>query len=124
MVVEDAAEYAELVTGALRAEGFSVDHVGDGAAALDLARSVEPEIVVLDLVLPGTSGLEVCRELRTFSRAHVIMLTSKSGEIDRVVGLSVGADDYVTKPFSVRELVARVRAAARRIAEGLRCRSR
>lgn len=118
LVVEDSPEYAQLVGGALRTEGFAVDVVDDGAAAVDLARATDPEIVILDLMLPGMNGLEVCREIRTFSRAHLIMLTSKSEEFDRVVGLSVGADDYVTKPFSVRELVARVRSASRRISDG------
>ena len=118
LVVEDSEEYAQLVVGALRTEGFAVDHAADGVTALELARANEPEIVILDLVLPGIGGIEVCRELRTFSKAHLVMLTSKNEEFDKVVGLSVGADDYVTKPFSVRELVARVRSASRRISDG------
>jgi two-component system alkaline phosphatase synthesis response regulator PhoP len=87
---------------------------GDGSSALDLARQHAPEVVVLDLMLPGLDGLEVCRRLRTFSDAYVIMLTAKAEEIDRIIGLEVGADDYLTKPFSPRELVARVRAMLRR----------
>ena len=85
-----------------------------GAAALEVARDVDPDVVVLDLGLPGIDGLEVCRQLRTFSDAYVVMLTARDTEVDTIVGLSVGADDYVTKPFSPRELVARIRAMLRR----------
>jgi DNA-binding response OmpR family regulator len=86
----------------------------DGDTALELAARERPDVVVLDLMLPGTDGIEVCRRLRTFSDAYVVMLTAKSEEIDKLVGLAVGADDYVTKPFSPRELVARIKAILRR----------
>src|SRR5207249_3841079 len=95
-------------------EGFAVLTAADGLTAIDLARQHAPEVVVLDLMLPGLDGLEVCRRLRTFSDAYVIMLTAKAEEIDRIIGLEVGADDYLTKPFSPRELVARIRAMLRR----------
>src|SRR4029453_7048553 len=99
-------------------EGFNVLAAADGHVALDLARQYRPDVVVLDLMLPGLDGLEVCRRLRTFSDAYVIMLTARAEEIDRIVGLEVGADDYVTKPFSPRELIARVRAVLRRPRSG------
>jgi two-component system, OmpR family, alkaline phosphatase synthesis response regulator PhoP len=114
LVVDDEQRLRDLVRHYLEREGFSVVSAADGHAALDLARAHEPDVVVLDLMLPGLDGLEVCRRLRGFSDAYVIMLTARSEEIDRVVGLEVGADDYVTKPFSPRELVARVRAMLRR----------
>jgi two-component system, OmpR family, alkaline phosphatase synthesis response regulator PhoP len=99
-------------------EGSSVITAADGLTALDLARERQPDLIVLDLMLPGLGGLDVCRRLRTFSDAYVIMLTAKAEEIDRIVGLEVGADDYVTRPFSPRELVARVRAMLRRSRRG------
>ncbi len=86
----------------------------NGHDALALAREIDPDVVVLDLALPGIDGLEVCRQLRTFSDAYVVMLTARDAEMDTIIGLSVGADDYVTKPFSPRELVARIRAMLRR----------
>jgi DNA-binding response OmpR family regulator len=114
LVVDDAEEVADLVAGVLEGAGIQAQVARDGRAGLDAARQWRPDVVVLDLGLPDVDGLEVCRQLRTFSDAHVIMLTAKSDEIDRVVGLTVGADDYVTKPFSARELAARVEAALRR----------
>jgi DNA-binding response OmpR family regulator len=114
LVVDDAAEFRELVAAVLRRDGFSVEVAGDGPAALDLARSFGPDVVVLDLGLPGMDGVEVCRQLRTFTDAYVVMVTGRRDEVDKLIGLSVGADDYVTKPFSTRELVARVRAMLRR----------
>ena len=114
LVVDDEQRLRDLVRGYLEHEGFNVLTAADGQVALDLARQHAPEVVVLDLMLPGLDGLEVCRRLRTFSDAYVIMLTAKAEEIDRIVGLEVGADDYVTKPFSPRELIARVRAVLRR----------
>ncbi|GAA3510846.1 response regulator transcription factor [Georgenia daeguensis] len=114
LVVEDEPAIARVVAGYLEREGFEVAVAGEGHAALDLARDREPDVVVLDLMLPGIDGLEVCRRLRTFSDAYVIMLTARTEELDRVIGLSTGADDYVTKPFSAPELVARVRAMLRR----------
>jgi DNA-binding response OmpR family regulator len=114
LVVDDAAEFRELVASVLRSEGFVVDLAEDGPAALASARSAPPDVVLLDIGLPGMDGVEVCRQLRTFSDAYVVMLTGREEEIDKLIGLSVGADDYVTKPFSPRELVARVRAMLRR----------
>ena len=114
LVVEDTAEFRELIAAQLEAEGFRVDAVGDGEQAVEAARSGRPDVIVLDLGLPGIDGVEVCRQVRTFSEAYIVMLTGRDDEIDKVIGLSVGADDYMTKPFSARELVARVRAMLRR----------
>ena len=114
LVVDDEVRLVELVAGYLRKEGFEVITAFDGSTALDLAREHDPDLVVLDVMLPGMDGVEVCRELRRFSDAYVIMLTARTEEIDKIVALSVGADDYLTKPFSPRELVARVRAMLRR----------
>ena len=114
LVVEDEQRLRDLVRSYLENEGFAVLSAADGSTALDLARQHAPDLVMLDLMLPGLDGLEVCRRLRTFSDAYVIMLTAKAEEIDRIVGLEVGADDYLTKPFSPRELIARVRAMLRR----------
>jgi two-component system, OmpR family, alkaline phosphatase synthesis response regulator PhoP len=114
LVVDDEVRLADLVAGYLQREGFEVVTAYDGPAALELARARQPEVVVLDVMLPGLDGIEVCRELRRFSDAYVVMLTARSEEIDKIVGLSVGADDYLTKPFSPRELVARVKAMLRR----------
>ncbi len=118
LVVDDEQRLRDLLRGYLEREGFTVHTAADGHAALDLARQHVPDLVVLDLMLPGLDGLEVCRRLRTFSDAYVIMLTAKAEEIDRIVGLEVGADDYLTKPFSPRELIARVRAMLRRPRHG------
>ncbi|MEA2422516.1 MAG: hypothetical protein QOF55_1615 [Thermoleophilaceae bacterium] len=114
LVVDDAPEFRELVGSVLRREGFRVDMADDGDSALAIARASEPDVVVLDIGLPGIDGVEVCRRLRTFSDAYVVMLTGRQDEVDKLIGLSVGADDYVTKPFSSRELVARIRAMLRR----------
>jgi len=114
LVVEDEQLLADLVGDYLRREGFAVEQVGDGAAALKRAREFRPDVVVLDLGLPVIDGVEVCRELRRFSDCYVIMLTARRDEVDKLVGLAVGADDYLTKPFSQRELVARVKAMLRR----------
>jgi DNA-binding response OmpR family regulator len=114
LIVDDEPPIVELVRGYLERDGISVIVAEDGASALAAARAASPDVVILDLMLPGLDGLEVCRQLRTFSDAYVLMLTARSEEIDRVVGLSVGADDYLVKPFSPRELVARVRALLRR----------
>ncbi|MFF4566295.1 response regulator [Streptomyces sp. NPDC001435] len=114
LVVDDEVELGRLVGDYLSREGFAVDVVPTGADALASARSTEPDVVVLDLMMPGIDGVEVCRQLRTFTDAYVIMLTARADEVDKLVGLSVGADDYVTKPFSPRELVARVKAMLRR----------
>ncbi|MDJ0322668.1 response regulator transcription factor [Cryobacterium sp. PH31-AA6] len=114
MVVEDDPSISQLVASYLEREGFLVDVAGDGETAVELTRSWRPDVVVLDLMLPGMDGIEVCRQIRTFSDAYVVMLTARIEEIDRLIGLSVGADDYIGKPFSPRELVARIRAMLRR----------
>lgn len=114
LVVEDEPSIASLVEMYLSREGYAVTRVDDGAKALEAADRIRPSLVILDVMLPGIDGLEVCRRLRARSRVPVIMLTAKDQEIDRVVGLELGADDYVTKPFSPRELVARVKAVLRR----------
>ncbi|KUI22178.1 PhoR family transcriptional regulator [Mycobacterium sp. GA-1285] len=114
LVVDDEAPLAEVVASYLEREHFDVTVRHTGDEALDVAHDVDPDVVVLDLGLPGIDGLEVCRRLRTFSDAYVVMLTARDTELDTIVGLSVGADDYVTKPFSPRELVARIRAMLRR----------
>jgi DNA-binding response OmpR family regulator len=114
LVVEDAPEFLAMLVPLLEGEGHTVRTAEDGETAVEMARSFDPDIIVLDLTLPKKDGIEVCREVRSFSDAYVIMLTARSDEVDRVVGLEVGADDYVTKPFSPRELVARVRAMLRR----------
>jgi DNA-binding response OmpR family regulator len=114
LVVDDEQPILDLVRGYLEREGWIVTTATDGDAALDLAAQERPHVVVLDLMLPGTDGIEVCRRLRTFSNAYVVMLTARSEEIDKLVGLAIGADDYVTKPFSPRELVARIKAILRR----------
>jgi two-component system response regulator RegX3 len=114
LVVEDDAAIADAVTYALQNEGFSVERAEDGERALDLARNRPYDLMVLDLRLPRLSGIEVCRTLRGESGLPILMLTAKDSELDRVVGLEVGADDYVTKPFSMAELMSRVRAILRR----------
>lgn len=114
LVVDDEQRLRYLVRSYLEREGFRVIEAVDGETALELTHSDRPDLLVLDLMLPGMDGLAVCRQLRKFSDAYVLMLTAKAEEIDRVIGLEVGADDYLTKPFSPRELVARVRAMLRR----------
>jgi two-component system, OmpR family, alkaline phosphatase synthesis response regulator PhoP len=114
LVVDDEQPLTVLIARYLEREGYRPLVAHDGREALDIARRESPDLVVLDLMLPEIDGLEVCRQLRQFSDAYVLMLTARAEEIDRVVGLSVGADDYVTKPFSPRELVARIRAMLRR----------
>ena len=114
MVVDDEQTIVDLVTGYLVREGWRVESTTDGLEALAAIETRKPDVVVLDVMLPGLDGLEVCRRLRTFTDAYVIMLTARAEEIDRIVGLSVGADDYLTKPFSPRELVARIKALLRR----------
>ena len=114
LIVEDEPAIAEAVEYALKAEGFEVEAVDDGNDALEQARTRPYDLLVLDLMLPGLSGIEVCRRLREESPVPILMLTAKDGEVDRVLGLEVGADDYVAKPFSMPELVARVRALLRR----------
>jgi DNA-binding response OmpR family regulator len=114
LVVDDEENLVELVQGYLAGAGYDVLTATDGPTALALAREARPDLIVLDLMLPGLDGLEVCRQVRRFSDAYIVMLTARAEEVDKIVGLSVGADDYVTKPFSPRELVARVQAMLRR----------
>ena len=114
LVVDDEPPLVQVVSGYLTREGFDVVTAADGESAVAAAREHRPDVIVLDLMLPGIDGVEACRRIRTFSDAYIIMLTAKSDEVDKLVGLSVGADDYLTKPFSPRELVARVRAMLRR----------
>ncbi len=114
LIVEDEAMVADVVSRYLRRDGFEVKTATDGQMALDLAREWSPDLVLLDLMLPKIDGLEVCRRLRVDSTVPIIVVTAKGDEADRIVGLELGADDYVSKPFSPRELVARVRAVLRR----------
>ena len=114
LIVEDEATVAEVVGRYLAREGYTVRHVADGARAISVAADFQPDLVVLDVMLPNRDGLEICRELRATSNAAVIMLTARGEEIDKILGLGLGADDYVTKPFSSNELVARVKAVLRR----------
>ena len=114
LVVDDETPLTDVVASYLKRESFEISVAHDGPRALTLAREVDPDVVILDIGLPGVDGFEVCRQLRVFSDAYVIMLTARDAEVDTIVGLSVGADDYVRKPFSPRELVARVRAVLRR----------
>lgn len=114
LVVDDERALAELVARYLARDGFETAVSFDGLDAVRAVRETAPDVVVLDLGLPGLDGIEVCRQLRTFSDCYVIMLTARSDEVDKLIGLSVGADDYLTKPFSPRELVARVHALLRR----------
>jgi two-component system, OmpR family, response regulator BaeR len=114
LIVEDEPKLAALLRDYLVADGFSVDHLERGDSAIAWIRQNMPDLVLLDLMLPGLDGFSVCRQLRTFSTIPVIMLTARVEEIDRLLGLELGADDYVCKPFSPREVVARVRAQLRR----------
>jgi DNA-binding response OmpR family regulator len=114
LIADDEPAIRESVAYALAREGYEVDAVEDGVSALARARAEPYDAIVLDVMLPGQSGTDVCRELRAESSVPIVMLTARTGEVDRVVGLELGADDYVTKPFSIAELVARVRAILRR----------
>ena len=115
LIVEDEDGFVDALVVGLKREGFLVHAARDGVAALEMFDVVKPDLVLLDVMLPRMSGLDVCREIRNKSRVPIIMVTAKGSEIDTVVGLEVGADDYVTKPFRLRELVARIRAALRRV---------
>ena len=114
LVVDDEAPLVGLLTSYLERDGFAVATAADGSRAVELTRELDPAVIVLDLMLPGIDGIEACRQIRTFSDAYIVMLTARAEELDKLIGLSIGADDYVTKPFSPRELVARIRAMLRR----------
>ena len=113
-VIEDEASIASAVAARLRSEGYQVEIAGDGPAGVELCEKTRPDLVVLDLMLPGLDGLEVCRRIQRQRATPILMLTARDSETDLVIGLGVGADDYMTKPFSARELVARVGAILRR----------
>ncbi|MCB0874460.1 MAG: response regulator transcription factor, partial [Thermoleophilia bacterium] len=115
LIVDDEVTLLNSVEAYLKQEGFVVQTATDGRAALQVARSFQPDLIVLDIMLPGIDGLEVLRQIRQSSDVYVIMLTARADEADKVIGLGLGADDYVTKPFSPRELVARIKAALRRL---------
>ncbi|MEY2470002.1 MAG: two-component system, OmpR family, response regulator RegX3 [Actinomycetota bacterium] len=115
LIVEDEDSFVDALVVGLKREGFLVHAARDGISALEIFDLVRPDLVLLDVMLPRMSGLDVCREIRSKSRVPIIMVTARGSEIDTVVGLEVGADDYVTKPFRLRELVARMRAALRRV---------
>jgi DNA-binding response OmpR family regulator len=114
LVVDDEPSLAQTVSYTLRREGFDVVTASDGLAAMEAVGSQPPDLIVLDLLLPGIDGLEICRRIRRSSAVPILMLTARGEEVDRIVGLEVGADDYLSKPFSMRELVARIRALLRR----------
>ena len=114
LVVDDEPHIRGVLRGYLEAEGFAVDEAADGDEALAAVRAKQPDLVLLDIMIPGLDGLEVLRQVRQFSNVYVILVTARAEEVDKLVGLGVGADDYVTKPFSAREVVARVKAVLRR----------
>ncbi len=115
LVVEDEVSLQETLAYNLKRQGYEVETAGDGSAALEIARRLKPDLILLDVMLPGMDGFELCHILRQEMNTPVLMLTARDEEIDRVVGLEVGADDYLTKPFSMRELMARVKAMLRRV---------
>lgn len=115
LVVDDESSLRESIAYTLRREGFVVETAAEGSRALAIARERQPDLVVLDVMLPGMDGLQVCRALRSESTVPILMLSAKGEELDRVIGLEIGADDYLTKPFAMRELVARIRAQLRRV---------
>src|SRR5512147_2077937 len=118
LVIDDEPSIVNLITAYLKPEGYEIHTAMDGPSGLKAARAFKPDLVVLDIMLPGMDGLELLSRLRRESEVYVILLTARTEETDKIVGLSVGADDYVTKPFSPRELLARVKAALRRIKTG------
>ncbi len=118
LLVDDEATLRETLALNLRSAGYEVITAADGPAALDAARNKTPDLVLLDLMLPEIDGLTVCRSIRGFSQVPIIMLTARTGDLDKIVGLESGADDYLTKPFSIGELQARIRALLRRAGSG------
>ena len=115
LVVDDEISLQETLAYNLKKQGYEVETTGDGTEALEMARTIKPNLIILDIMLPGLDGFEICRILRKEMSTPVLMLTARDDEIDRVVGLEVGADDYLAKPFSMRELIARVKALLRRV---------
>lgn len=115
LVVDDEISLQETLTYNLKKQGYDVESTGDGSLVLELARELKPDLIILDVMLPGLDGFEICRILRREMSTPVLMLTARDDEIDRVVGLEIGADDYMAKPFSMRELIARVKAMLRRV---------
>lgn len=118
LIIEDEDKIIEMTANYLKNEGFEVIYANDGKTGLDIFKHTIPDLVLLDVMLPGMNGLDVCRELRKFSKVPIIMLTARAEEVDKLLGLEFGADDYVTKPFSLRELTARIKAVLRRISPG------
>lgn len=118
LIVEDEPKLASLLSDYLRASGFEPSCLGNGAEVLSWVREHKPDLILLDLMLPGCDGMEVCKDIRTFSHVPIIMLTARIEEIDRLLGLELGADDYICKPFSPREVIARVKAVLRRTHDG------
>jgi len=114
LIVDDSPDILNLVSSALQRDGFVVSQASSGDDAIALARRDSPDLIILDVMMPGTDGIETCRLLREFTDAYIVMLTARADEVDKLVGLSIGADDYMVKPFSPRELVARARAMLRR----------
>jgi DNA-binding response OmpR family regulator len=114
LVVDDEPPIVDLLTGYFEREGWSVTGAADGPSAIETVRRIDPDVIVLDVMLPGLDGVEVCRQVRAFTDAYILMLTARGEEIDRIMGLTVGADDYLVKPFSPREVVARIKALLRR----------
>lgn len=114
LIVDDEPNLVDLLSGYLTREGYEIATAATGPGALDAAHQYEPDLIVLDVMLPGLDGIEVCRQIRQFSDAYILMLTARAEDVDKIIGLSVGADDYVTKPFSPREVVARIKALLRR----------
>ncbi len=114
LVVDDEVALAQIISSYFKRDGFEVLTAHDGLDAVKVARDFEPDFIVLDLMLPGLDGVEVCKEIRKFSDAYIIMLTARDDEVDKIVGLAVGADDYMVKPFSTKELIARAHAMLRR----------
>lgn len=114
LIVEDEVELAGVVSSYFEREGYLVETANDGPSGVEKARQGRPDLIVLDVMLPGFDGIEVCRQVRTFSDAYILMLTAREDEIDKIVGFAVGADDYLVKPFSPRELIARAQAILRR----------
>ena len=118
LIIEDDGNIAELLRLYLEKDGFEVSRAADGGRGVELARAEEPDVILLDIMLPVKDGWQVCREIRVFSRAPILMLTAKGETMDKVTGLEMGADDYITKPFEVKELIARIHAVMRRSGDG------